>query len=343
MIKPIVRKIQLTGGSTYIISLPKNWVKEHSLKPGDEIEIRQDKQLRLILTPKNREGDERREKTIGLNCNKPDISFVIREIIAYYMAGYSLVTVSCNRFTADDREMIKDVVRKRLLGAEVIDENASSLMIQFLVNEKDLSLTKSISRAFNISYNMLRDSMDALWEGDEKLSKEISDRDDDVDRFYFYTVRQLSLSVEYSDILENEGYNLTQIINIFSVVKSIERISDHSVRILQQLQTLERLEDKRVYDHGKTTADFYKTSVNAFFNKDGNIAHDVIKKEYDLLNSNVLITQSILSSQLDPKKTGSLLIIMDSLRRAIRYSIDIAEAIIDLLAKQSEPFEELTD
>ncbi|BCU71385.1 phosphate signaling complex PhoU family protein [Stygiolobus caldivivus] len=343
MIKPIVRKIQLTGGSTYIISLPKSWVKEHSLKPGDEIEIRQDKQLRLILSPRSSEADERKEKIITLNCSKPDLSFVIREIISYYMAGYSLVTVSCSKFTADDRETIKDVIRKRLLGAEVIDENANSLMIQFLVNEKDLSLTKSISRAFNISYNMLRDSMDALWEGDEELSKEISDRDDDVDRFYFYTVRQLSLAVEYSEILENEGYNLTQLINIFSVAKSIERISDHSVRILQQLSTLKKLEDKRVYDHGKTSAEFYKTSINAFFNKDGNIAHDVIKKEYDLLGSNSSISQSILSSQVDPKKTGSLLIIMDSLRRAIRYSIDIAEATIDLLAKQNEPTAELTD
>ena len=336
MIKPIVRKIQLTGGSTYIISLPKSWVKQHSLKPGDEVEIRQDRHLRLILTPRTSTSDEKKEKTITLNCNKPDISFVIREIIAYYMAGYSLVTVSCGKFTADDREMIRDVVRKRLLGAEVIDENATSLMIQFLVNEKELSLTKSISRAFNISYNMLRDSIDALWEGDEELAKEISDRDDDVDRFYFYTVRQLSLAVEYSDILENEGYNLTQIVNIFSVAKSIERVSDHTARILQQLGTLGKLDDKRIYDHGKTVAEFYRTSVNSFLNKDGNIAHDVIKKEFDLLSTNTSISQAILTSQLDSKKTSSLLIIMDSLRRAIRYSIDIAEATIDLLAKQSE-------
>lgn len=143
MSKPIVRKIQLTGGSTYIISLPKTWVKEHFLRPGDEVEIIQDKQARLILVPKKSEDSERKEKRIALNCDKPDISFVIREIIAYYMAGYTLLTVSCSKFSSDDRERIKETIRNRLLGAEIIDEDSNSLTIQFLVSEKNfLSLNR---------------------------------------------------------------------------------------------------------------------------------------------------------------------------------------------------------
>ena len=343
MPKPIVRKLQLTGGSTYIISLPKTWVKEHALKPGDEIEIVQDNQARLVLNPKKSKNEERREKKISLNCDKPDINFVIREIISYYMAGYSLLSVYCAKFSSNDREKIKDVIRNRLLGAEIIDEDSNSLTIQFLVNEKELSLTKSISRAANISYNMLKDSFKALADGDKDLSKEIIDRDDDVDRFYFYIVRQLSLSVEYPEILEEEKYNLTQLVNLYSVAKSIERVSDHSVRIIEQLSIIEKLKEKEIYDHGIEVSDLYKNSINAFTSKDKDLSHEIINKEFELLSKNRVLAEKILNLNYDSKKIGSMLIILDSVRRVVRYSIDIAEATIDLLAKQIEQDKTITE
>ena len=37
--KSDVRKLQLTGGSTYIVSLPKRWVMEHQLSAKDEVRI----------------------------------------------------------------------------------------------------------------------------------------------------------------------------------------------------------------------------------------------------------------------------------------------------------------
>jgi len=50
------RKIQLTGGSTYIVSLPKEWVKYFNLKAGDEVDIRTDPQMRLSRKPQGAEG-----------------------------------------------------------------------------------------------------------------------------------------------------------------------------------------------------------------------------------------------------------------------------------------------
>ena len=37
------RKLQKTGGSTLIVSLPKKWIKKNSLKTGSEV--------RLIIQP----------------------------------------------------------------------------------------------------------------------------------------------------------------------------------------------------------------------------------------------------------------------------------------------------
>ncbi|AHC51816.1 phosphate uptake regulator PhoU [Sulfolobus acidocaldarius SUSAZ] len=336
MSKPIVRRIQLTGGSTYIISLPKGWVKQHSLKPGDEVEITEDRQMRLILIPRAGNDTDKKERSITMNCEGADISFLVREIIAYYMAGYSLVDVYCNKFNTMEKEKIKELVRNRLLGAEVIDESSNNISIQFLVNEKDLSITKSLGRAFNISYNMFRDALNGLQKGDKELSKEIRNRDDDVDRFFFYTIRQLSLSVEYPDILDEEKFNLTQLTDISSIAKSIERVSDHAIRIAEQTQSIERLNNETVYNHGMSVIELYKTSFSAFSNRDRKRAHDVINKGFETLDTNSKLSENVIMNFHSLKDDSSTLIVLDSIRRVTRYSMDIAEATIDLLAKQTE-------
>ena len=35
MNRPILRKLQITGGSTFIVSLPKSWIKTLGLNAGD--------------------------------------------------------------------------------------------------------------------------------------------------------------------------------------------------------------------------------------------------------------------------------------------------------------------
>ena len=35
------RKLQVTGGSTYIVSLPKTWIKANNLNPSDIVSVEQ--------------------------------------------------------------------------------------------------------------------------------------------------------------------------------------------------------------------------------------------------------------------------------------------------------------
>ena len=35
-----IRKIQFTGKSSYIVSLPKDWIKDQGLKQGDQVTSR---------------------------------------------------------------------------------------------------------------------------------------------------------------------------------------------------------------------------------------------------------------------------------------------------------------
>ena len=37
--KDQIRKIQFTGKSSYIVSLPKEWVKDQGIKQGDQVNV----------------------------------------------------------------------------------------------------------------------------------------------------------------------------------------------------------------------------------------------------------------------------------------------------------------
>lgn len=57
------RRIQFTGKSSYIVSLPKQWVNELGLKQGDQITISREGRSSLKITPvkeqtKSSQGEE---------------------------------------------------------------------------------------------------------------------------------------------------------------------------------------------------------------------------------------------------------------------------------------------
>src|SRR5438128_10871384 len=56
-----LRKLQMTGGASYTVSLPKDWVKEQGLKVGDVVAImpRSDSSLTLIPHEKIPTGKNR--------------------------------------------------------------------------------------------------------------------------------------------------------------------------------------------------------------------------------------------------------------------------------------------
>ena len=59
-----LRKIQVTGGSTYIISLPKNWIDQMGLKRSSVVSIIQRDDMSLSIQPKGIESPERVKKVI---------------------------------------------------------------------------------------------------------------------------------------------------------------------------------------------------------------------------------------------------------------------------------------
>ncbi len=86
------RRIQKTGGSTFIVSLPKNWVTSRGLHEGDVLLFspRSDGSLTLYADEGPRAEGVKRSVEV---TNDMDEDHLFRRLVAEYIAGAPLLEV----------------------------------------------------------------------------------------------------------------------------------------------------------------------------------------------------------------------------------------------------------
>ena len=88
------RKIQFTGKSSYIISLPKQWIRELDLKRGDQIRITRQGSSSLQIYPQKFHSkiSQKEDATIEIDIEEEPKS-IIRKLISLYFLGYKTINV----------------------------------------------------------------------------------------------------------------------------------------------------------------------------------------------------------------------------------------------------------
>jgi len=82
-----LRKIQKTGGGTYLVFLPKDWAEKKGLDKGSLVEISERVNGRLTIDPQYN-----LEKVPQVATIKPT-SYLNREIIGMYLLGNDIIRV----------------------------------------------------------------------------------------------------------------------------------------------------------------------------------------------------------------------------------------------------------
>ena len=88
-----IRKIQFTGKSSYIVSLPKDWIKDQGLKQGDQVTVGRNGSTILEVKPVNfgkSSGDESSNLIISPEDDK---STIVRKLIALYFLNSKTINV----------------------------------------------------------------------------------------------------------------------------------------------------------------------------------------------------------------------------------------------------------
>lgn len=328
------RKVQLTGGHTLVISLPKKWVNETSVKPGDSLGLVAQPNGSLILIPKPTGEDEIRTKTISVDEDK-NMEHLLRELIGAYMMGYDIIQVASKIKTSSEiRQTVRNFTQM-VIGPAIVEETKDAITTKDLLNPTDMPFDKTIRRMHMMVDGMHMDAINALMEGDVALAEDVISRDVEVDRFYWLVARQYNLLLRDIKVAEKMRTTREKAINYLMIARTIERIGDHACKIAGSVEHLaaQKNIDKKTMDAiAKASAGargVMSSSINAFFDQDILAANRCIEsantviKDCDALNVRVAEQKS--------EVVLYMAYIVESIRRVGLYSMDISETAINYI------------
>jgi phosphate uptake regulator len=330
------RKIQLTGKSTYIVSLPKKWVTSMGLKAGSQLAVSRQSDSSLLLTPKELAKPAKLgEASINIS-QKDNTGTIMRKIVALYLVGYNLIRIRTKdeRITALQRNSIKDLTRKKLVGTEIISDSPNEMRLQVLLSYPELSVESALRRMCLIAASMHEDAMQALKELDKTLARDIIALDDEVDRFSLYIIRQLKAAVQNEKILKDIGLSSPKDCLGYRVIaKSVERIGDHAVKIAENVLSLdEKVSDsvfQKVSEMSVFARSVFDDSIKSLFKKDYVLADSTVTKAKAIVQIETEAMR-VIAKKVEANKISSLRMIMESIRRTAEYATDIAEIVLNL-------------
>ncbi len=330
------RKLQFTGGSTYIISLPKRWIDQNQLNKGSVIKLREEEGGLLSIIPADTAIQQERDEAIIKVNPKDSPESVVRKTVSAYLIGYNMIHIKAekqNQLSTKQRHEMKNFSRHMLVGTELVIDTPQELTLQVLLSYPELSVQSALRRMSIITASMQRDAITALKELDSQHAKEVLVTDNEVDRFNLYIVRQLKTAVQNPRIIKEIGLkNARDCLGYRLVTKSVERTADHAARIADNVllikNKLEQTTIEKLETMSNLAVSMFETAIEALFRQDYALAESIVEKTKEIIS---MEKEAVVSSQkIDVEDAPYLRLIIESIRRTAEYASDIAEVVLNL-------------
>jgi phosphate uptake regulator len=331
------RKIQFTGKSSYIVSLPKKWIMELGLKQGDEIRMVRKGSSTLELYPPKFESriQKKEDATIEINIEE-ESSSIIRKLISLYFLGFKTIHVKSKtgRLNPIQRNAVKGAVKRMLMGSEIISDSSGGITIQVLVNLLELSVNGAFKRMIHLAKSMSSDAILAVKENNLELAQEVINTDDEVDRFGFYIIRQLKIAIQNEHMLKEMGFrNARNCLGYRLVVKNIERAGDHAAFIARDLLEFKKSVKKEILEKLEDMNEFCLSVLDdsclALFKEDYIQAEKIIVKTKEIVKyeKKVRDASKLLKNEEEIYRIRRM---TENIRRVSEYASDIAEIVLNM-------------
>jgi phosphate uptake regulator len=331
-----VRKLQITGGSTYIISLPRKWVTRNQLRKGNSLILREEADGSLSLTPSGLARQEKKEDAFIRVSRKDESNAIVRKAVSAYLVGYNIIHIkaeSQQQLSSQQRNALKEFARRFLVGTEIVIDTPGELTLQILLNYPELTVESALRRMSIITSSMHRDAMTSLRDLDHQLARSVVDTDTEVDRFNLYIIRQLKLAISNSRIIKEIGLSTARdCLGYRLITKSVERTADHAVSIAEKVLLMKKhiYEEalRKIEDMSNIAVSMFDEAIDSLFKRDFNQAETVIEKARGVAK---LETEAIAcSEERGTGENASLRLLIESIRRTAEYASDIAEIVLNL-------------
>ena len=322
------RKVQVTGGTTLIVSLPKSWANKVNLKGGEEVSLIPQSDGSLAVRAR---GIPEVHYTKLIFIEGKDGDNLVREIIGAYIAGFTSIELKADKILSKQRETVRKTVNM-LIGPEIIEETADKIVLQDVLNPAELPVKKSIKRMFMITSSMQENAITALKEKDFDLAKDVTERDSEVDKLFLLISKQFRMVMRDISIADKFDMSMEEHLDMRLCAYPLERIGDHASKICSmvlQIGYKNVPEDivQEIEEANTLSMKIVDDAIDALFKKNIARANATFARKDDFAEKIRKIQESL--PKLNSEVSVPLGIMLDSIDRVCDYGCNIAEIAIN--------------
>ncbi|GCF15350.1 histidine kinase [Haloarcula mannanilytica] len=335
------RKVQLSGGTTYTISLPKSWANEHRIDAGSILSLYPNDDGTLLVEADGDVSTDTRSATVDVSTASEDA--VRQRIHALHAVGFDSVTlVDRAGHSTEIRALVENTV-SNLSGFELLEAGDTRIQLTNLIDADNVDIRKSTLRLRLVMLGMHRDAVSAVLDGDEALARRVVDRDSEADKLFAMVTRHFRRALTNLQEVEKLGYSRDELFEYYYVSRQFERIADHAEKIARFAIDPEATVPANLAERIDSVASSARRVVDT--------AADVILADADIETAHTaLATQAELTTELrtldrdlythdDPAEAYVVGLLLDSIRRTAEYGGNVADIAIQQVTREGNSVE----
>ncbi len=212
------RKLQMIGGKTYAVTLPKEWAKNAGIAPKDVMFI-EEKDSETLILKTSQSTDTCNIDRIFLNTDdyKENLAQVF---FASYYLGIETIVIHCPKgFNTKTKNTLKKAL-SQMSGTEITYEDKNKIKIKTLLDHTRLTLNQIFIRIRYIISELIDNLINSDYEAME-------DNENEIDRLYNLANKKILHSGKNCGTITKESIKTpAQSLAYFLIAKKLENIGD---------------------------------------------------------------------------------------------------------------------
>jgi phosphate uptake regulator len=339
-----VRKLQLTGGATYTLSLPKKWVEANSLKTSSGIQIDWRPSGALRLTPSS--GVKQQRMKIKIIYEDIPRGSIYDHLVGSYLSGANIIEIYArDKISRELRKTIRTFLRSTR-GFEITEESEKKVILISLLSASELPLRAIINRMYQQLTSIMRDVDDVLKGGDREFLLDHEEREQEIDAMRLLVDRQVGSLLDSYKVAEALELGRRGAVEHANISRTLERMADHAYRISTLILATKKLPKLNLEDSPMKQIPVWNDCLRTLMI---NLrTHDV--EDIEMARSNLKNAQIELDryeEKLWGKKENANTILFkfrlsESMRRLCAYARDFGEILLNIMT-HAQLFEDNSD
>jgi phosphate uptake regulator len=215
------RKVQITGGTTYTVSLPKEWARDHGVEAGTEVGLRANGDGTLLVQagPTRRDDDGRRV-VVDVDSGDPvPFDLVVRRL---YLAGHDEFALVGDRATCREGVRAVEAAANDLLGLTVDTVGDEEVVLRNALDAEDVSLQQTLLQISRVACEGLETAVERAMV-DDGDTVGAGDRTAEVERLFGVVQRSFRRSLDDHQEVDRLGEDKVTVFDCYRAGQAVVR------------------------------------------------------------------------------------------------------------------------